>query len=461
MYNQGMDFILLDFLQMRNFTAVSENIREMRLFVHANVKIVPRLKSQLEESEIFVQIGGENFQIPRDIFGNTGDTPNFFNLGFAIFFSRPGDAFPGLDSAGLLRPPSVHPPCVPNRSAKVFAEILHLLRGYPLKIRSKEHRAELLRDCRYFNLRGLEQRLIFHDISYNAERGTSEIIIRLEDIKPSGVKFVGDASPSDLSSLGGWVNYARPFVDEKDYEIIVEICDESTRIDFRNMRADFYGEVKARISSLFQVVANKMNLPNNLPLGLMMSSGGAAQSVSPGNTPLSEDRVKIRIERDVHIILDGEEYSTDGAGFLGSQSELESAELTSQNTNDPPSISVGQKLPPSSKWPTPGPFGQPRPQSAGQAQFSSSLSFPTSPRPQGMPSGNDQPSRKRKRRGSLDDFGEWMIRKGQWRLRVQPRMDNAVGDEGSPKMEIILFAVKLDAISGQKGRNTLRGFLTQ
>lgn len=461
MYNQGMGFILLDFLQMRNFTAVSEKLGEMPLFVHANGKIVPRLKSQLGESEIFVQIGGENFQIPRDIFGNTGDSPNFFNLGFAVFFSTPDDAFPGLESAGLLRPPSVHPPCVPNRSAKVFAEILHLLRGYPLKIRSKEHRAELLRDCRYFNLRGLEQRLIFHDISYNAERGTSEIIIRLEDIKPSGVKFVGDASPSDHSSLGGWVNYARPFVDEKDYEIIVEICDESTRIDFRNMRADFYGEVKARISSLFQVVANKMNLPNNLPLGLMMSSGGAAQSVSPGNTPLSEDRVKIRIERDVHIILDGEEYSSDGTSFLGSQPDLETTELTSQNMISPPSISTGQKFSPSSNWSTPGPFGQPQPQSVGHAQFPPYLNFSSSPRPQDMTSGNNQPSRKRKRLGSLDDFGEWMIRKGQWRLRVQPRMDNAVGDEGSPKMEIILFAVKLDALSGQKGRNTLRGFLTQ
>lgn len=434
----------------------------MRLFVHANGKLVPRLKSQLGESEIFVQIGGENFQIPRDIFGNTGDSPNFFNLGFAVFFSTPGDAFPGLESAGLLRPPSVHPPCVPNRSAKVFAEILHLLRGYPLKIRSKEHRAELLRDCRYFNLRGLEQRLIFHDISYNAERGTSEIVIRLEDIKPSGVKFVGDASPSDHSSLGGWVNYARPFVDEKDYEIIVEICDESTRIDFRNMRADFYGEVKARISSLFQVVANKMNLPNNLPLGLMMSSGGAAQSVSPGNTPLSEHRVKIRIERDVHIILDGEEYSSDGAGFLGSQPDLDSTETTSQNIHNPPSISVGQKLSPSSSWSSPGPLGQAPPQSAGHAQFPPPyLKLPPSPRSQDTSSGKNQPSRKRKRRGSLDDFGEWMIRRGQWRLRVQPRMDNAVGDEGSPKMEIILFAVKLDAISGQKGRNLLRGFLTQ
>lgn len=427
---------------------------------------MPRLISQLYESEIFVQIGGQNFQIPRDIFSSPGDSPNFFSLGFAVFFSSPGDVFPGLDSGGLLRPPSVHPPCVPNRSAKVFSELLHLLRGYPLRIRDKDHRTELLRDCRYFNLRGLEQKLIVHDISYNAERGNSEIIIRLEDIRQSGVSFVGDASPSERSPLGGWVNYSRPFVDETSYEIIVEIGDESTRIDFRSMRADFYGDAKARISSLFQVVANKMNLPTNAPLGLMMSSGGAAQSVSPGNTPLSEDRVKIRIERDAHLMLDGEEYTIDGNGFE-SQSDFDSMEpssspgpptTTTRNfvTAHLPSTPTSASLnpPSSSNWPTPHPQSQQPP-----------LVFPYPPHP---PSAKPPP-RKRKRRGSLDEFGEWMIRKGQWRLRVQPRLEssllrgNANGDGdggGGDSMEIVLHAVKLDAISGQKGRNSMRGFLT-
>lgn len=414
--------------------------------------IVPRLISQLFESEIFVQIGGQNFQIPRDIFSSPGDSPNFFSLGFAVFFSSSGDVFPGLESGGLLRPPSVHPPCVPNRSPQVFSELLHLLRGYPLRIRDKDHRAELLRDCRYFNLRGLEQKIILHDISYNAERGTSEIIIRLEDIRQSGVSFVGDASPSDRSPLGGWVNYSRPFVDETSYEIIVEIGDESTRIDFRSMRADFYGDAKARIASLFQVVANKMNLPTNVPLGLMMSSGGAAaHSVSPGNTPLSEDRVKIRIERDAHIVLDGEEYTTDGFG-LDTQADFEYPETMSPapgrigQPSTPSSAGPGH---PSSNWPTPTPQ-------------SHTLNFQHPPRP----SSTKPPPRKRKRRGSLDEFGEWMIRKGQWRLRVQPRGDAASGSSGGggalegSNMEIVLHAVKLDAISGQKGRNTMRGFLT-
>lgn len=424
---------------------------------------MPRLISQLFESEIFVQIGGENFQIPRDIFSNPGDSPNFFSLGFAVFFSTPGDVFPGLDSGGLLRPPSVHPPCVPNRSAKVFSELLHLLRGYSLHIRDRDHRAELLRDCRYFNLRGLEQRLIVHDISYNAERNSSEIIIRLEDIRQSGVSFVGDAGPSDRSPLSGWVHYSRPFVDETSYEIIVEIGDESTHIDFRRMRADFFNDAKARIASLFQVVANKMNLPTNAPLGLMMSSGGAAsQSVSPGNTPLSEDRVKIRIDRDTHIMLDGEEYV--GDGFLrDNENEIEYYDSSPRPSRIRAPLSStpspGSGLQPSSPWP---PMPTPHQRQQHQQHQPRTVNFPPYHNPT---SDAKSPARKRQRQGSLDEFGEWMIRKGQWRMRVQPRpevgnfVSGVDASEGSG-MEIVLCAVKLDAISGQKGRNTLRGFLT-
>ena len=435
---------------------------------------MPRLISQLFESEIFVQIGGENFQIPRDIFSNPGDSPNFFSLGFAVFFSSPSDVFPGLDSGGLLRPPSVHPACVPNRSAKVFSELLHLLRGYSLHIRDRHHRAELLRDCRYFHLRGLEQKLIVHDISYNAERGVSEIIIRLEDIRQSGVSFVADAAPSDRSPLSGWVHYSRPFVDETSYEIIVEIGDESTHIDFRRMRADFFNDAKARIASLFQVVANKMNLPTNAPLGLMMSSGGAAsQSVSPGNTPLSEDRVKIRIDRDAHIMLDGEEYimgdnfgrdHENGMEYYDSSPRPSRIRAPISSTSSPSS-----GFQPSSPWPPtiPAPHQRQQPPQPRTVNFPPPSSYHNNNHPT---SDAKSPARKRQRQGSLDEFGEWMIRKGQWRMRVQPRPEgggnfgqqpgaDGGGSEGSG-MEIVLCAVKLDAISGQKGRNALRGFLT-
>ena len=270
---------------------------------------VPRLIKQLFDSEIFIRIGDRDFQIPRDIFSSPGDCPNFFTLGFAVFFNTPDEVFPGLEREGLLRPPSILPPQVQGRSATTFSELLHLLRGYPLKIRSPEHRVELLRDCRYYHLRGLEQKLIHHSISYNVQRQKTEIALRIEDLRQSGIAFVGDVTPADRSPLAGWVNYARPFVDETSYELVVEIGGESARINFRTSRVEFYGQAKARISSLFQVVANKMNLPTNAPLGLMMSSGGASsQAASPGNTPLSDDLVKVSVESDAHVLLDGQEH---------------------------------------------------------------------------------------------------------------------------------------------------------
>src|SRR4051812_2614948 len=187
--------------------------------------------SQLFEAECFIQIGDRHFQIPRDIFSSPGDSPNFFTLGFAAFFASPSEVFPGLDRHGLLRPPAIIPPSVPNRSADVFDELLHMLRGYPLHIRNAEHRAALLRDCRYFHLRGLEQRLISHQITTNPFSQRSEIVIRLEDVRPSGIQFV-----YNTSGTGGNVTYARPFVDEKAADLVVEIGDESSLVDGGNMR---------------------------------------------------------------------------------------------------------------------------------------------------------------------------------------------------------------------------------
>ena len=382
-------------------------------------------------SEIFIQIGDENFQIPRDIFSSPGNNPNYFTLGFAAFFASPTEVFPGLDRLGLIRPPAILPPSVHNRSAHIFTEILHLLRGYPLHIRNEEHRAELIRDCRYFHLKGLEQTIILHHISYNIERQKSEIVLRLEDIRQSGISYVGDVSPSDRSPLGGWVDYARPFVDETSNELILEIGGESTKIEFGTMRAEFHGDAKARITSLFQVIANKMNLPTTVPLGLMMASGGVgAQVVSPGNTPLSEDKVRVRIERDAHIILDGDEYHLEGNRFetYGDDGALRNTPVLSQP--------ISATLSSTASWP---------------------MTDSSIPQHMSRPSSTKPPPRKRKRRGSLDDFGEWIIRKGQWRLRVQPRGD-FIGTEQA--MEIVLYAVKLDAVSGQRGRNMLRGFLS-
>ncbi|KAL9607407.1 MAG: hypothetical protein Q9167_007678 [Letrouitia subvulpina] len=408
---------------------------------------VPRLISQLFESEIFIEIGDEHFRIPRDIFSSNGDSPNFFTLGFTVFFSSPGDIFPGLNPKGLLRPPAIHPPSVPNRSPQIFRELVHAMRGYPLQVRNKQHRAELIRDARYYNLRGLEQKLIPFEISHNIHRHVSEIVVCLQDIKPSGVSLGQDVPSADDSTSSGWVQYRRPYVDEVTYELIVEIDDETMSLDLGAMRAELFGKTKERIASLFQVVANKMNLPTTVPLGLAMASGGAsAQPASPSNTPLSEDKVKVSIDEEAFLMLDGKEHPTPTEDLFEPEAPVSGLSHHPLNT----------------EW----------------AEFSSNFvvesdratphSSSSRHRKRLLDSRTASPSHKRSMHSQgLDRASVWTIRKGQWRLRVQPKPQAALekvnqereGDEEAPKLEIVMVAVRLDALSGEKGRNTLREFL--
>lgn len=425
---------------------------------------VPRLIDQLFEAEIFIQIGERHFQIPKDIFSDPGNSPNFFSLGFAVFFSTPGEVFPGLDRRGLLRPPSITPPYVPGRSAETFAQLLHLLRGYPLHIENEDHRAELLRDCRYFHLRGLEQKIIAHDISYNLERQKTEICVRIEDIKPSGISYKADGAENEQNIAGGWVRYARPFVDDTPYELIVEIGGESVNLDLNDMRADFHGLAKARVSSLFQVVANKMNLPTNAPLGLLLLSGAgqSTQSASPGHTPLSEDRVKVRFDTSSDVCLDGARYEIEWNSTLGqcmshgpSKPTEDSDESDDAMSED--NITERQGAPQRARRRA-SQQGPSRPQCSHSGSSTHLHSGPNAPPPRVDTAGNT--SRKRRRptisaASTNSGHGEWVIRSGQWRLRVQQNEDDPI--RGG--YEIVFMAVKLDAFSQERARNARRKFL--
>lgn len=427
----------------------------------ADTTAVPRLIDQLFDAEIFIQIGESHFQIPKDIFSDPGNSPNFFSLGFAVFFSTPGEVFPGLDRRGLLRPPSITPPYVPGRSAQIFAQLLHLLRGYPLHIENEDHRAELLRDCRYFHLRGLEQKLIAHDISYNLERQEDEICLRIEDIKPSGVSYKADDAENEQEIQGGWVRYARPFVDGSSYELVIEIGGETTILDLNEMRLDFHGLAKARVSSLFQVIANKMNLPTNAPLGAMMLSGaGGSSHTSPGHTPLSEDRVKVLFELASHIVLDGSQYEVDWDSSLGQCMSQGPNRLDEANDSD--AMSEGdytqeRNASARSRAQT-AQSGSTRSDSTRKAASARTQVGTAAPPPRIDTTASS--SRKRRRptistSSNSSDRGQWVIRNGQWRLRVQQNAQDSI--RGG--YEIIFIAVKVDAFSQERARNARRGFL--
>ncbi|RJE18269.1 domain containing protein [Aspergillus sclerotialis] len=352
---------------------------------------VPRLLSQLFESSIFIQIGDRDFQVPRDIFSAPGDSPNFFTLGFGGFFASPQEVFPGLDRTNLLRPPAIIPPCVPHRSGDLFAELLHTLRGYPVHIRDEGHRLQLLKDCKYYHLRGLEQKLIAHDISFNPFSGREEILIRLEDVRQSGLKFVWDDPDAGVDGRkGGRVVYSRPFVDEKSYDLIVQIGGETTAIDINTMTAVFFVLTKARVASLLNVVSNRMNLnpspPTRTPPDLSTPSGGTTekQSIS-SNTPLGGETVKIQIDDETDLVVDGNPVSWASLQAGASQTE----------TSEPPA---------------------------------------------------------KRKRTEGDGKRDWIVRDGQWKLRVQR---NAAGGG----YEIAFVATKLDVCTEQRVRNRGRAWL--
>ncbi|KAF1811505.1 hypothetical protein P152DRAFT_450212 [Eremomyces bilateralis CBS 781.70] len=420
-----------------------DGLHYVRLYADAQFYSLPRLTQQLFKSEIFVRVGDRDFQIPRELFSGPGNTPNFFSLGFAHFLGTPSDTFPGLDRQTLLRPPSILPPAVPNRSAEIFADLLRLLKGYPVNVRDDAHREDLLRDARYFNLKGVEQRLLPCEIGYNLARSESEITIRLEDVRQSGVSF----TPARLADLGwgvesrinpatvpdtppsasgapapgagipphrGHICYARPYTDEASSALIVEIgSPEATRLDLTSMRATFYGLTKSRISSLFQVIAAKMNLPlMHLPLGIMMMKGRAereregaptpkpvaeglsALPVSPANSGVSGDRVRVRFDTDSAVTLDGGLIEWEAVGDMTSQ---------------PPNL-----LPRIRRW-----------------------------------------SVNRHDR-VLDVTKQWIVKRALWRVLVEPAEDEP--DNG--KVEVVMVCVKMVAFTDQWARNSKRRFLS-
>ena len=152
-----------------------------------------------------------------------------------------------------------------------------------------------MKDARYFMFKGLEQRLIPHRIERNLLTGREEIGIRLEDIRQSGVSvFWGldnglDEQGREKGQIG-MVQYARPFVDKKSYDLVVEMADECTKLHLDKMQASVQSESQKKITKLMELISEKS--VDNI----------SGRSVGM----LRDDQVDIDI-KDASIILDGTE----------------------------------------------------------------------------------------------------------------------------------------------------------
>lgn len=299
---------------------------------------MPRLTKQLFKFDIFISIGGTPFRIPRDSFSAPGDSPNYFSLGFAQWFSTPSEVFPGLDRNVLLRPPSISPPSVPNKSGEIFGELMKMLQGYEVEIRNETHRANLLRDARYFHLKGLEQKLVPCEKSYNLRKGQNEILMRLEDIRQSGVSYAPDAGLNDSEeskASPGYVAYARPYTDDATSNAILVLetsSNESATLNFAfpfdttsdhlNARVTFHGDTERRISSLLKIIASKMGLPSAQTLTQTQSPNPLLATAS-GTTDF---RIKVLIDSDCALTVDGEEIDHSSVARLMSGKSKEDLE---------------------------------------------------------------------------------------------------------------------------------------
>jgi hypothetical protein len=192
-----------------------------------------------------------------------------------------------------------------------------MLKGYEVEIRSDEHRKSLLRDARYFNFRGLEQRLIRHRISYNSRKEMEEIEIRLEDIRQSGITFIADKDTIESQGPGsarGEVFYARPYVDDEPRGLILEIGDADGAevlldVGGRIGGVGFERQTAARMRRLAGIVNDKTGL------AALVTRGDRA--VGDGVRTAFGLRCEIGCEADV--MIDGEKWKisseNDGAAM--------------------------------------------------------------------------------------------------------------------------------------------------
>lgn len=171
-----------------------------------------RLQEFLTSECLFANIGGTTFRIPKCIF-DYSNIPNYFTLNYDTMLQDKAI----LEKVKTLRPPPQAPPSVDNRSPRLFGDILELLKGNFGVIKDDEHRALLVRECRYYRFLGLEQRIIKHRIVFNPFTNKQEITIELPDVQAKGL--VNKSVPPNDAPL----EYLRPLINDQERPLILQI----------------------------------------------------------------------------------------------------------------------------------------------------------------------------------------------------------------------------------------------
>lgn len=189
---------------------------------------VKRLRSILQDEGIFVTVGGQPFRVPQQLLTESGNTPNYFSVSLDTLSA---DQLRLVERLQVIRPPPQKPFCVPNRSAKLFSDLLEVLRGNTAVIGDNTHRRLLVRECRYYRLQELEQRIVPCRIfPSNHFETKQDILIDIADVSLKGIMINRPTNGNETH-----VQYTRPFIKkEKRSNLILQFdtsyCDVTKKL---------------------------------------------------------------------------------------------------------------------------------------------------------------------------------------------------------------------------------------
>ena len=159
------------------------------LFLDSLYFRLPKLSKMLHNYEYyFINVGGTHFKFSKNLFERPGDTPNYFNL---LLDSMLIDLERLFKEKKMIRPPSHFVPFV-TRSSILFQEILNLLTDDDYVVPANISIANLLKECKFYCLLNLQQRLLPHNITANPFCRREEITMNLHHLKRTGISLFGE-----------------------------------------------------------------------------------------------------------------------------------------------------------------------------------------------------------------------------------------------------------------------------
>lgn len=194
---------------------VESDLDFIHLWLDAFYFGLKKLQRLLRNERLFATIGDRLFKIPRFLF-RAENCPNFFLINSENLIM---ETLPTGVPGPMIRPPPQRPHLTVSRSPQLFADLLEILWGNMHVIKDDHHRQLLVKECRYYRFLELEQRLLPHKIVFNPITLEEEIIMKLENLSPSGVENTSTSIHEEILST-----YVRPLiVGEPRRTLIVQI----------------------------------------------------------------------------------------------------------------------------------------------------------------------------------------------------------------------------------------------